>query len=221
MQLIPLEKRLKKSAHKRLSAAQDLLVDNIYGVFPRAVIHGGTAIWRCYRGRRFSEDVDVYLPKRLDSRDRFSKLVSQLKDAGFSVAKFKHTKRSVFSRFEFSGATLSFEAVIKNVTGFVVKPFEASDGTFMNVYTLLPEDLVLEKIEAYKARKKSRDLYDIWFLLNLVENPAKISGRLSNFVEGIEEPSDYAALRALIIMGPAPTFRDLVGGIRSWAKRNM
>ncbi|MEM1546291.1 MAG: nucleotidyl transferase AbiEii/AbiGii toxin family protein [Candidatus Methanomethylicia archaeon] len=34
----------------------------IYNSFPEAVIHGGTAIWRCYGSNRFSEDVDVYLP---------------------------------------------------------------------------------------------------------------------------------------------------------------
>ncbi|MBM3309818.1 MAG: hypothetical protein FJY77_06125, partial [Candidatus Altiarchaeales archaeon] len=53
---IPLALRLKKQAHKKVAEAQDIIVRELYNVFDNAVLHGGTAIWRCYQGNRFSED---------------------------------------------------------------------------------------------------------------------------------------------------------------------
>src|SRR3989338_11226889 len=103
MPIIPLEKRLKKSLHKKIAVAQDLLIESVYRALPKAVIHGGTAIWRCYGGKRFSEDIDVYIPKELDREENFQSLMDSLKSLGFSVNKFKHTGNSIFSKFELSG----------------------------------------------------------------------------------------------------------------------
>lgn len=62
---IPLMLKLRKSAHKDIAAAQDLIVESLYDTFNDAVLHGGTCIWRCYQGKRFSEDIDMYIPKDL------------------------------------------------------------------------------------------------------------------------------------------------------------
>ncbi len=220
MSVLPLEKRLKKNAHRKLSAAQDILVGTLYEFFPRAVIHDGTAIWRCYGGKRFSEDVDAYLPRKSNREENFRDFISELESAGFLPTKFKHTQNSISSKFEFSGVVLRFEAVFKDLRNFVVKPFETSDGTFMSVYTLESEDLVAEKIDAFSSRAKARDLYDIWFLLNFVEKSKTLGSRLSKFLAEIRKPEDYAVLKTLIIMGPAPSYDDLVGGIRSWVLQN-
>ncbi|MBI4010250.1 MAG: nucleotidyl transferase AbiEii/AbiGii toxin family protein [Candidatus Aenigmarchaeota archaeon] len=217
MTKIPLEKRLKKTAHKKLASAQDLLIDVIYAHFPRAVVHGGTAIWRCYNGNRFSEDIDVYVSKKSNEDEIFNNFLTSLKSRGFVVKKFKRTANSIFSKFELSGVEIRFEAVFKNVKNFLVKPFELADGTFANVYTLSPEDLLLEKFLAYKNRKKIRDLYDIWFLSNSVDI-TKIKQHLDF---SIEEPKDYDSLKALIIFGAIPSIKDLVEGVRLWVKKNM
>jgi len=60
--MLPIDKKLKKRTHKIVALAQDILVMELYNSFTNAIIHGGTAIWRCYGSNRFSEDVDVYLP---------------------------------------------------------------------------------------------------------------------------------------------------------------
>ena len=54
MNKIPLQVKLKRETHRRIASAQDLIVQEVYAVFERAVLHGGTAIWRCYNGKRFS-----------------------------------------------------------------------------------------------------------------------------------------------------------------------
>ena len=61
MVVLPLHHKLKKKIHKTIALAQDILVMKMYEKFPNAIIHGETAIWRCYGSNRFSEDVDVYL----------------------------------------------------------------------------------------------------------------------------------------------------------------
>ena len=59
--MIPLILKLKKATHREIAKAQDLIVETLYEVFETAVFHGGTAIWRCYKGNRFSEDIDIYM----------------------------------------------------------------------------------------------------------------------------------------------------------------
>ncbi|MDI6643012.1 MAG: hypothetical protein QMD95_03060, partial [Candidatus Hodarchaeaceae archaeon] len=58
---VPLHRRMRRERHRRIARAQDTVVETLYRVFPKGVLHGGIAIWRCYSGNRFSEDVDAYL----------------------------------------------------------------------------------------------------------------------------------------------------------------
>lgn len=53
---IPLEKRLKKRLHVDVGRLQDEAMEVLYSVDNTLVLHGGTAIWRCFSGNRFSED---------------------------------------------------------------------------------------------------------------------------------------------------------------------
>ncbi|MFH1246948.1 MAG: nucleotidyl transferase AbiEii/AbiGii toxin family protein, partial [Candidatus Micrarchaeota archaeon] len=58
----PLANKLKKRLHLETATLQDEVVDLIYSI-SSPVLHGGTAIWRCYAGNRFSEDLDFYMPR--------------------------------------------------------------------------------------------------------------------------------------------------------------
>jgi len=55
MEKIPLHLKLKRKSHKDIARLQDIVIDVLYKIFPNAILHGGTAIWRCYNGNRFSE----------------------------------------------------------------------------------------------------------------------------------------------------------------------
>ena len=79
---IPLNLKLRKKEHKRIAYIQDILVEELYTLFPEAIIHGGTAIWRCYNGNRFSEDVDVYLSRDVE---RINSFFGLLKQRGFRI----------------------------------------------------------------------------------------------------------------------------------------
>lgn len=215
---LPLVKRLRKQAHRDVAAAQDILVNEICSCFERAVIHGGTAIWRCYNGSRFSEDIDIYLPSRFRESDGIRKFVNNLKSGGAVVEKFREKENSIYARFRFGIISVGFESVFEDIPDFIVKPFELSDGTFINVNTLSPEQFISEKASAYLSRKKVRDLYDIYFLLNFAEDRGAVSAVLRNLVQNFKEPVDTEDLKALVIVGAIPRVNDMLEAIRIWAK---
>jgi len=80
MTKIPIILMLKKGYHKKIARAQDIIVEEMGKTLNRAVLHGGTAIWRCYQGNRFSEDIDVYIPRNVD---KISSFFMSLEKKGF------------------------------------------------------------------------------------------------------------------------------------------
>lgn len=214
---IPLYQKLRKKSHKDIALAQDILVIELYKKFPDAIIHGGTAIWRCYGSNRFSEDVDVYLPKKYKNKKILEDFFEQLKDSGLKLTKFKLTNDAFFSKLNYGETEIRFEAVFKEVKS-VLKAFELTDGNSINVLTLSAEDFILEKILAYKKRKMVRDLYDIYFLLNFVSDREKVNKKLKDFVENIEKPLDEKNLPALIISGVSPRVDEMIKVIKIWVK---
>src|SRR3989338_8712536 len=94
---LPLGLRIRRTSHREVAKAQDLLVQAVYEVFPETVLHGGTAVWRCYQGNRFSEDVDIYLHK--DSR-RIEELFALLEKRGFALIKKKMTENAIYSKLQ-------------------------------------------------------------------------------------------------------------------------
>lgn len=218
MPTLPLANRLKKKAHRTLALAQDLMVVEIYNHLNGAVIHGGTAIWRCYGSGRFSEDIDVYLPKKFRKSEETKKFIDSLKKKGFEVKKFRERENSIFSSFSYANTTLLFEAVFLDAKNFITKPFEMSDGTFINVYTLSPEDLMKEKVLTYAKRKKIRDLYDIFFFLKLAEKTDELKKIIKEFVKNFKEPADAADLKTLIIYGAVPSVKNMLEEIERWAR---
>lgn len=75
-------------------------METLYKVFPRSVLHGGIAIWRCYSGNRFSEDVNTYVEKDLE---KINKFFEELKRAGFEVTKKKDNEKFDLFLSEFRG----------------------------------------------------------------------------------------------------------------------
>lgn len=217
MVILPIEKKLKKRMHKTLALAQDILVMEIYNSFPSAIIHGGTAVWRCYGSNRFSEDVDVYLPSTTKGSD-VEKFLDNLKRKDFLIEKFKKTENAIFAKFSYLNVIVRFESVFKNIKNFETKQFEMSDGTSIIVNTLRPEEMIGEKVSAYFKRKKVRDLYDIFFLLKFVEDKEKIKNDLVKLVKGFKRPVDERDLRVLIISGSIPNVESILEVIRGWAR---
>ena len=211
---IPLNLKLKKKIERDIAYAQDIIVGELYKFFPNAIIHGGTAIWRCYQGNRFSEDVDVYINKNLD---KIEELFNSLKSKGFKIIKKRIKDNSIYSELDFNGIAARFEATFQDKKPFSRK-YETSESFFINVYALSAEDLIIEKVETYLKRRKIRDLYDIYFLLNYAENKKAIENCLKKLIENYEKPKDEENLAGIIIMGAVPKSNELLTEIKRWAK---
>lgn len=216
MVIIPLEKKLRKKLHRQIALAQDILVDEIYKFFPKAVLHGGTAIWRCFKSNRFSEDLDFYLPSF--SRAKFNLFLKDISSLGFTKLKFKNTEEALFSKFAYEGAIVRFEAVRKAFKDCRTMPFEMLDGTSIIVNTLSPDILLKEKVHSYLGRRKVRDLYDIFFLLKFLEKDDKTKKILKDFLKQYLPPKDKGDLKAIIIIGAVPKIEDMLEEIKKWAQ---
>jgi len=211
---IPLTLKLRNKKDREVAFAQDIIVTELYKFFPEAIIHGGTGIWRCYEGNRFSEDVDVYIKRDKNKIDEFFK---SLENKGFKIIKKRLKENSLYSGLEFRGIETKFEATFQNKKPFF-KKYETAESFFINVYTLTPEDLVIEKVETYLSRKKIRDLYDIAFLINHVEDKELIRSYLKKLIEKFEKPIDEENLANIIIIGAVPSYNQLLIEIERWAK---
>ena len=43
---LPMTLKLRTSMHKNMDYSQDIIVNELCNLFPNAIIHGGTAIWK-------------------------------------------------------------------------------------------------------------------------------------------------------------------------------
>ena len=113
---IPLMLRIKKKAHQDIAYAQDLMMEEVYRFFPKAVFHGGTALWRCYQGNRFSEDIDMYLPHK----ENVNKFFERLQQKGFVIHKKRIKENSLYSELEFNRTMGRFEQLFLAKKGAVL-----------------------------------------------------------------------------------------------------
>lgn len=211
---IPLNLKLKKKIQKDIAYAQDILIEELYNFFPRAIIHGGTAIWRCYNGNRFSEDVDVYIIKDLNKINNY---FNSLEKRGFKIIKKRIKENSIYSELIFNEVSVRFEATFQTKEN-ILRKYETSESFFINVYTLTPESLIKEKIDTYLKRRKIRDLYDIFFLLNYAEKINEIKIYLKKLIKCFEKPIDEENLGTIIISGAIPNSYQLFESIKRGTK---
>ena|SRR3989338_7337046 len=210
--MIPLILRLKKQLHKDIAKTHDMVIEEIYAVFENAVLHGGTSIWRCYKGNRFSEDIDVYIAK---DNAKIELLFKNLEKKGFIIKKKKIGRNSLFSNLQLNIVFVRLEALFKKADGSL-KEYELSDGNLITVYTLTPEELVEEKVNAYLKRLKIRDLYDIFFLLRHVKKKGDVKNNIKRLISNFKEPVDEKDLGVLILEGITPDSEKMLSYIKSW-----
>ena len=209
MEKIPLQARLKREIHRKIAYAQDLVVKGVYSVFDKAVLRGGTAIWRCYSGKRFSEDLDFYFPNDLK---KIEVLFENLKKAGFKIIKKKVLENSIYSELEVDRVSIRLEATFQKISG-VICDYEISDGNIISIYSLTPESFLIEKSNAYLKRFKIRDLWDVFFLLKIVDNPQSIK-EIGNLIKNYKKPIDEEDLKTILLEGIIPSADEMIDYIR-------
>lgn len=206
---IPLLNRLRRRSQAEIALLQDEAIELLYGIDGGIVLHGGTAVWRCYGGNRFSEDLDFYCGRPEKIRDEFPGAASS---RGLTVTKLKATENLVFCKLS-NGvaevrAELNFSCKVKPVLG----RFERADGASMDVFTLSPGDLAAEKLHAYLDRRFIRDIYDVYHLSAFLGGDAAASKRLAGELKkagSLPKPVDEKNLKALVYSGAIPSFSQM------------
>lgn len=217
MKTIPLQVKLRRESHRKLSYAQDLIVEEIYDVFPKAVLHGGTGIWRIYSGKRFSEDLDFYLDK---DEAKIKELFTSLERKGFRIIKKKVSENSIYSELELDRNLIRFEATFQKIQG-ILCDYEMSDGNIMTIYSLSAENFLIEKINAYLKRFKIRDLWDIFFLFKKIPDFQKENKILKKFIQEYKKPADEEDLKTMILEGIVPSSDEMFNYIKQrWERQN-
>ncbi len=202
---IPLLMRLRKQAHREVALLQDEVVEVLYSDFEdcKPVLHGGTAIWRCYKGNRFSEDLDFYAKPGSGFKEAFAR---QMESHGLQILKWKETENLIFAKISSGSAEVRLEINLKKIPNSIVGEFEKANGGIIGIYTLSAEALLEEKMQAYQNRRLVRDIYDVYHLTAL----AKIPPHLKTFLKNIAPPLDEENLKTIVYSGVAPSFKHVV-----------
>jgi len=203
---IPLINRIKKESHRQIAQAHDIIVEEIMKIIPEAVFHGGTSIWRCYNGNRFSEDLDFYLP---NNKKKIEALFENLNKKGFVIKKKKISENSVYSELILDRLSVRFESTFQKIKG-VLLDYEKIDSGFLKIYGLSREQLINEKARTYLARRKIRDLYDIFFLLKFMGDLNPVAGVLKELIKNYSPPLDEDDLKVIILEGIVPKSEEMI-----------
>ncbi len=153
------------------------------------------------------------------SREHLEEIKEKLKnvatDSSIKLEKFKDTGNLAYIGFSVEQIYLKVDINYKvGKINPVAKRFEKVDGTYTDILTLAPENLILEKINAYNDRRFIRDIYDIYILSNYVQNKDEIKRDVTVFVSGLKPPINEEDLKALIYEGTVPSFKSMTEHIK-------
>ena len=211
----PIELSLKTEMQINLARLQDRVVQSLFNLDSGLVMHGGTAIWRCYNGGRFSEDIDIYATDE-QVKALNNGLTWALSKRGVRLEYPKYGTRVLECSDDFARSKLEAMKPPKGLRP-VQKEYTASNGTKFPINTLSAGDFILEKISTYGKRRYARDLYDIYHLVNNEDLDAAAKKALAAFSKKIERPMDEEKLRDLVYVGAVPTFETMAASIRGKA----
>ena len=209
MENIPLQVKLKKESHRKIAYVQDIIVKEVYSILNKPVLHGGTAIWRCYKGKRFSEDLDFYFQK---DKEKINFLFDRLKKIGFEIKKRKISENSVYSELVLDRTSVRLEGTFQKILG-VISDYETSDGNLITIYSLTIEDFIIEKVNTYLKRFKVRDLWDIFFLLKYIKNPNELK-EINVLIKNYKKPIDEDNLSTILLEGIVPSSDEMIEYIK-------
>jgi predicted nucleotidyltransferase component of viral defense system len=207
---VPIAIKLKSREFLDLAELQDLFIDTLLSLDSDFVLHGGTGIWRCYSGNRFSFDIDVYVASEKKIENIKNSVAVGLGRLGIYTDKISATNRSLRIYVSNSKSKLSVDIKCweRGKKGSV-RDFERINGTTIKLRTLTAEQYILEKIDAYESRKYARDLYDIYQLLTYIEDKKLVKGQLKEFIANLEEPANEKELQSIVYSGPVPSFGEM------------
>jgi predicted nucleotidyltransferase component of viral defense system len=209
---------------------EDVLIELLYTKYRDLVFHGGTAIWRCYSGNRFSRDIDFYIDiSKTERKSYYREIADFLKESGFSIKEKGYNNVTDTMHFLVeSNSKMKIGINFKYKKGIPAEYTKVDDSKVI-VISLTPKELLNEKIETYNDKLHSvrgpevQDLYDIYYLTSLIkERDTDTVKKLSQLIKNIEKnpPSNMRSLDELILAGLPPTFELMIEKLKEWLNGN-
>ena len=206
----PIARQLRIKAQVEMAYLQDEMVDIMYSLSNDLILHGGTAIWRCYDGKRFSEDLNFYSRSFTEKIPTFQRMVDS---HGLILSKIKDAGNVIFSNVRNDSANVKVEINHVSIAVGTQMAYELTDGSSIEILSLTPDQFINEKILAYSNRRYIRDLYDIFHIVNSADLLNCSKRKLVKFMEQLEYPVDEKVLKTIVYSGLAPSFDNLIQGI--------
>ncbi len=214
---------------------EDTLMEVLYGKYTNLVFHGGTAIWRCYSGNRFSRDLDFYMEAKTSAEktQEYRAFPRFLQDNGFTVKEKGYSKSNDAMHFivELAGTKMKIDINFKYKKG-IHADYSKIDGSKIVVLSLSPAELLDEKIIAYSDKfnneggfkhPEAHDLYDMWYLVSLIKKAdPKTAKKMRELIAKIKNkpPPDISSLDHMIITGLPPSFELMIKRLKEWVNDN-
>lgn len=226
---------LRDPAQVEKAKLEDMLIEILYSRYTHLVFHGGTAIWRCYSGNRFSRDLDFYMEAKTSAKkmQEYRAVSKFLQDNGLTVKEKGYNKSNDTMHFvvESAGIKMKVDINFKYKKG-THADYSKIDGSKIVVLSLSPAEILEEKITAYKDKlnndsgfkhPEAHDLYDMWYLVSLIKKAdPKTVKKMRGLVGEIENkpPSDISSLDHMVITGLPPSFELMVKRLKEWVNDN-
>lgn len=209
---------------------EDIIIEMLYSKYDDMVFHGGTCIWRCYNGNRFSRDLDLYYnPKGKSTKECYKEFSDFFKEKKFTIKSKSYSRETNTMQFLLESTTKMKVGINLNYRKGTPTEYLKIDESRMIVLALTPEELLNEKINAYEDKllsdsgfkqPEAQDLYDIYYLVTLSEKNNNTLAMLKKLLSNIDnkEPGNMRSLNSLILSGIAPTFDLMIKSINKWIK---
>ncbi|ODS42449.1 MAG: hypothetical protein MSIBF_03770 [Candidatus Altiarchaeales archaeon IMC4] len=191
---------------------------------------GGTALRMAYGSPRFSEDLDYTAPKFSSEEIKriMEETLKDMRNEGFEIRAEYH-KTSGGWLIPMETKVLSWPVRIEQNLSSRKAGAQGQFQLIANPYTppysanlLTEEELVLEKMDALRTRKKPRDFYDLYFILrsNLTRKPI-ISKReqLNRLVDCIDDAKMKRELKAFLPASHWPVLANLKANLKKELER--
>lgn len=164
-----------------LDYIQSIILKHIYLREDTLVFKGGTCLRKVHKLNRFSEDLDFNILKG-KPKEMLEHGVKGLERTGIDaeISHFDDRKDVCLAKIRYSGPLyqgkplsmgsiqidISKHKVHKTSAWSTVMENYADVGTY-SLKVMDPQEILAEKFRALVQREMPRDLYDIWFLLNI------------------------------------------------------
>lgn len=189
-----LEQLARKQRLSLGNAEKDYLLDHILATISRMnlvslIFKGGTCLYKFYSLPRFSEDLDFSAGERFSIDEFIQKIIFELDKEGISAQEIarKEPYNSVLITLRIKGPlfnhipmSLASVGIDINFKSSVLLP--TTQLTYLSQYPkigeisvpcMTQEEIFAEKIRALLSRKKARDLFDLYFLIEQGVSPPK------------------------------------------------